>query len=536
MYDINAHPYRVAPDQINATAGVVPDPNVALGYMKFAQDQEAQKQHQHDQIEQAKQHQLNAKLEKIGNVIDPIEQPDIAKKTNDYANLVKEVYGKSKNGNLSIDDQLKLNMGLAALNGDIAASNQRLKEKTHYDFEIAHNSDKYYPEELRRWKEATNKSYVNGGGSPSDFAPSPALDLPAMFDKQYGQRLYTAGKATQTPTGIDRYGNQTYNYTYDNTPEFEEAKKVFAQQFPVINSLKKAIEYGGTNDKGIVDDTYLANYREEGTGKYNYGKKLDELLYNVVPRNKPEAKHPQSASASGGAGSPNAPKAVVTERDNSTEVYTPLTKVETISVGDKQYNVNAVHSEFDKQGNIIGGYAIDSDIAAENNKNKRQLQVEQNKLNIELAKIKKEHQKDRQKEIDYGGSKMEINKRTSETDNAYTKLYNDIEHRREILVAQYPTDLEEKIDLPQQQVIELQSGKLGVHPEKVASGEAKNKVKIVVNNERTVDNKNSGGAKENVTLPKSYKIKGKDYSADKVEAKAKASGMTVSEYITELEK
>lgn len=295
-------------------------------------------------------------------------------------------------------------------------------------------------------------------------------------------------------TNYEKYGNQ-YGKDEADTKGFKEFSymqpadkvdfgKVASERAKNLSHTTKDIgggrtvqftlpEYVDQSAEGIYSLNKVQADREGkllGLSGKDYIKSLMTTDYEEKPGWNPN-------TGSGGGNLTRMPQATVTRKDNQTEVYTPLGKVETISIGDKQYNVNAIHSTFDKEGNITGGFAIDADIAGENNKNKRIREVENKKLNAELQKIKDKYAPMLSAATTIS-AKANVNK-------IIETLTSSIKNRRDLIDTSYPTDTDEKIPLNQQQAIEQQSGKLKVHPADIVSGAAKGKVAITENDERS---------------------------------------------------
>ncbi len=336
-------------------------------------------------------------------------------------------------------------------------------------------------------KKAYLKDLFEKSKNPETFNKEGYDDVAKQWNnyQKYGHQL---GKEYADKEGLKEFTYQQPNDKIDYVKRGQQIGEKLAQQYisedngQVRGSVP--IESIYSVAKNIYsEDPDQANRSAKKAGLFNSDGTPDGIGFvtkNIEPYAKSSLTKGYNTNSNkfGGYGSmTSVPQATVTKKNDQTEVYTPLNKVETISVGGKQYNVNAIHSTFDKTGNIIGGFAIDADIAAENNKNKRLRQIEYSKLDAELKKLKDEY------------APMINNSSSEKTRQNALKslevLAKDMHDRRVNVDLSYPIDTNEKINLDKQQAIEMQAGKLKVHPEDIVNGKAKGKVVITENDERS---------------------------------------------------
>lgn len=447
------------------------DNTAMLRQMQFAQQAGARKDIAEERQRQAYADKVDKQIAGLGDKVFERDEASFQQQATDMYNWSVENSNKLREGNPTI--LAEWNNKVSQFHREAAISNQigkeYYKEKAISDNEMRRGTS-FYDDTNKPWEEFGSDAHIRDYNLPKGREK-----VTSLFDWHTKTILPQKTKwMADTQKGESEITPDEARLMIDNSWN-EVAAQIARRELgnPEIATPEYLQKIGYTAEESKHPD-------EINPKDYAEKKLLDVTTGKRTPR--------PMVGRGGFGGGASTKQATVTRRDNSTEMFTPLSKVEVISVGGKQFNINAVHSTFDKDGKITGGYAVDADVAAENNKNQRQRVVENNKLNIELQKLKEEFAP-LIADPSYSKEGKQTLLKELET------LTTGIKNRRDMINVSYPTDLDEKVILEQQVVIELQSGRLkGAHPEAVVSGEAKG-VAITENDERTKKGKGAVAVK-----------------------------------------
>ena len=311
MYDVN----KGIPDQqnlINSSAGVVTDPQIAVEYQKMALQKQHQQQEEQDRIDAASQAQLNTKLAKIGNAIDPIEQADIGKKQAEFMDIVTQNTPKlhSKNVNERIAANVAVSQAEANLRHDVDASNARYRDKVYMQHTIDNDVNAgthYMQQELDKFKEASKQSYVNTPDkSAMDAAPTKNPDVLGIFKSQYQPDLEKeeVGITTPLPATKNENGQQVTGVKIDKTANYNADIDAMLKRQEIGNYVNKFLTLTGNKSNYTATD---ANGKEV----VDYHKALADMIpFNTVRTKYNPPTNPQQANAYTGGGAYNPDKQV----------------------------------------------------------------------------------------------------------------------------------------------------------------------------------------------------------------------------------
>ena len=286
-------------------------------------------------------------------------------------------------------------------------------------------------------------------------------------------------------------------------------------------------------DKDISDPSVAAgidklyrNMSEEGKrGAKNYKDWYIETVAPMLVRNDrtPSSQWEVYGAGGGGAKKAGATDVLVTRNPNgSAKVTVPGKKNEAVEITgapgqEKTITIISPTAEYDKNGELIGGEGVGLRIRAEN---ERKAKIYDSQLEV-LVKNMQEVQSDA--DIDYETAtddeqKKKIREKSLIKLKALQTQYDNYKKRRQ-------SDMKnENVRLTKKQVEDAYTRLTGNYPTDILKGVQSAEV-------NRIEDRDQGGAPEKI-----IKIKGKDYKESVVAEKAKASGMSVEEYVNELNK
>lgn len=355
MYDINSHPYQPPPDLINKSAGVVPNPEIDLGYAKLAEE----RQQRHEAEQQRNEEHLHAemvnKLSKFKDgAVRDADKPDIANAMKDYSAFVHDKYAGAKNGKLSIDDELALSQKLNGVNDLIDQSSKALITQAAQEKDL--NAMKLNPLQGGAYNEDDLQKSFNmplsqmEGGNPINYSPIPKLNRQARFNKTMVPLMVQSGDVKPEDTTIDAYGNMTIKNTAQINPEAQKGILAKFEQDPAVHSdLVK--EFAFDKDGFLAGKYPDENYKENPMQKYS--DRLNESIQFPLPRTKETVKGQPSVSSQGGTTANNKVEVTTHETDDGTQANAIFSKPKTVTTPDGQaMQINSFTSEHNPDGSL----------------------------------------------------------------------------------------------------------------------------------------------------------------------------------------